>query len=173
MVGPKTRKDIANYCGTTNPIGNPPVSVTPPSGGGSGGSGSGSGGSNPTAPTNPAAPPQPASGTLNGATIASGSSQTFYSSQSVTAGSSCSSVAQSRSCTDGTLSGDATYQYSSCAVGAAASCTFNNQATADGASVTAYQSSSVAAGQTCKPLDVDDLNATIINAQQARGFKLL
>ena len=46
---------------------------------------------------------------------------------------------------------DANASHATCAatVAAAASCTFNGQTVADGASVSAYQSSSVSAGQTC------------------------
>jgi len=46
---------------------------------------------------------------------------------------------------------DANAAYDTCTatVAAAASCTFNGQTVADGASVSAYQSSSVSAGQTC------------------------
>ena len=88
-----------------------------------------------------------ASCTLDGETLASGSSQTFYSARTVTYGAACSSVAQARTCTNGTLSG--TYQYSACVVSPAASCTWSGQSVAHGASVTAYQTASVPNGQQC------------------------
>ena len=88
-----------------------------------------------------------ASCTLDGETLASGSSQTFYSARTVTYGAACSSVAQARTCTNGTLSG--TYQYSACVVSPAASCTWSGQSVAHGASVTAYQAASVPFGSSC------------------------
>lgn len=51
---------------------------------------------------------------FEGQTIAHGSSRTFYSRLSIVDGTSCSSFSQSRTCTDGTLSGDASYKHSSC-----------------------------------------------------------
>lgn len=56
--------------------------------------------------------PPPLSCTFNGTSVASGSSVTAYQSSSVAAGSQC--VSQSRTCTNGTLSGS--YQYASCSV---------------------------------------------------------
>ncbi|OGG53775.1 hypothetical protein A2764_00225 [Candidatus Kaiserbacteria bacterium RIFCSPHIGHO2_01_FULL_55_79] len=64
--------------------------------------------------------PPPLSCTLDGINVQSGSSQTFYSSRTVPYGSLCSSVAQARTCTNGTLSGS--YQYASCS-GAGNICT--------------------------------------------------
>jgi len=90
-----------------------------------------------------------ASCTLNGTTIADGSSGTFYSDAAVAYGDSCTNYAQVRTCTNGVLSGSSAYQYSACAVGNPNACSFNGQAVASGASVTAYQSASVPFGQTC------------------------
>jgi len=81
----------------------------------------------------------------NGQTIQNGQSVAAYQSASVPFGNQCTS--QSRTCSNGTLSG--TYEYASCAAGSLASCTFNCQSVAHGSSVTAYQTSSVPAGQTC------------------------
>src|SRR5262249_30947473 len=61
----------------------------------------------------PGTPPA-ASCTFDGQTIASGASVTAYQSASVPAGSSC--VAQTRTCSDGTLSGS--YGFASCSVDA-------------------------------------------------------
>lgn len=102
--------------------------------------------SSPTTPP-PAPPPALAACTFNNQSIASGSSVTAYQSATVPAGQTCTS--ETRTCNDGTLYGDPSYQYSSCTVSGAASCTFNNQTIQDGATVTAYQSSSVAYGGQC------------------------
>ncbi len=55
-----------------------------------------------------------ASCTLSGQVVADGSSYTFFLSPRVPYGASCSTIAQSRTCTDGTLSGSDTYNYVSC-----------------------------------------------------------
>ena len=86
-----------------------------------------------------------ASCTFNGQTIASGSSVTAYQASSVPAGQSCTS--QTRTCSNGTLSG--TYQYESCTASTATSCTFNGKTIANGRAVIAYQTSSVAQGSKC------------------------
>jgi len=49
--------------------------------------------------------------TLDGQTTLSGNSSTYY---SATTSGSCAGIAQSRTCTDGTLGGSATYQYATC-----------------------------------------------------------
>ncbi len=86
---------------------------------------------------------------LNGVTVAHGSSRVFYSQPIVSSGSTCTSVGQSRTCTNGTLSGAATHSYASCTVSASTSCTFNGATIANAGSVTAYQSSSVPLGSSC------------------------
>ena len=53
---------------------------------------------------------------LDGLTVAHGQSQTFYSARTVNFGSTCSGVSQPRVCTNGKLSGGATYLYGSCTV---------------------------------------------------------
>ena len=81
-----------------------------------------------------------------GGTVASGSSFTAYQSSSVPYGSSC--VSQTRTCTDGTLSGS--YSNQTCNVAAPASCSLPWGGTvAHGGSVTAYASGSVACGSSC------------------------
>jgi hypothetical protein len=62
----------------------------------------------------PPPPPPPASCTLNGTIVQDGQSATFYAASSVTSPATCSGVSQSRSCSNGTLSGDPSFQYSSC-----------------------------------------------------------
>ncbi len=61
--------------------------------------------------------------TLDGTTVAHGDSHTFYLSQ---VGSPCSSLAQSRTCTDGDLSGSASYQYTACTCAPLYSCSGND-----------------------------------------------
>ncbi|MET3662865.1 hypothetical protein [Aquamicrobium ahrensii] len=81
-----------------------------------------------------------------GGTVAHGGSITAYQSASVSYGSNCAS--QTRSCSLGVLSGSYTHQ--TCTVQAASNCTSPWGATVNhNASVTAYQSSSVAYGGTC------------------------
>lgn len=82
---------------------------------------------------------------FNGQTVAHGTSVTAYQASSVPFGSTCAS--QARVCNNGVLGG--TYTASSCSVAPAASCSFNGQMVAHGASVTAFQAASVAYGSTC------------------------
>ena len=86
-----------------------------------------------------------ASCTFNGNTIASGNSVTAYQSSSVSYGQSC--VSQTRTCTNGTLSGS--YTYGSCTVDAPASCTFNGVTIPSDNSVTAYSASTAVSPVTC------------------------
>lgn len=58
--------------------------------------------------------PPPTSCTLDGITIFSGQSQTFYNSSTVPCGSVCQSIV--RTCTNGVLSGDVSYNKASCTV---------------------------------------------------------
>lgn len=53
---------------------------------------------------------------LDGLTVTHGSSQTFYSASSVAYGTTCTSIAQTRTCTNGQLSGTSTYAFGSCRV---------------------------------------------------------
>lgn len=86
--------------------------------------------------------------TLDGVTVAHGSSRTFYTSSSVACGSSCSGT--SRTCTNGTLSGSSSYNKASCTVGSCASCfLFGYGTIPHGSGVTAYQDSTVACGSSC------------------------
>jgi hypothetical protein len=83
----------------------------------------------------------PANCSFNGNTVAHGASVTAYQAATVPYGSSCTS--QTRSCSNGTLSGS--YQFGSCN----RDCTFNGAAVPHGTSVTAYQSSTVPYGSSC------------------------
>lgn len=82
----------------------------------------------------------------NGATIPHGQSISAYQQSSVPYGQSC--VQQTRTCSNGILSGS--YFFSSCSVGTAASCSFNGSNIAHGASVTAFAASTVDFGSSCQ-----------------------
>jgi peptidoglycan hydrolase-like protein with peptidoglycan-binding domain len=56
--------------------------------------------------------------TVGNTTLANGATQTFFSAQTVAYGSSCTSVAQPRTCTNGTPSGSFAYQYANCVTAA-------------------------------------------------------
>jgi len=88
---------------------------------------------------------EPLDCSFNGSTLEHGDFVRAYLSDSVAAGSSCSS--QTRTCFNGVLSG--TYLYSTCSIAEAASCNFNGVSIADGDTTTAYLSSSVPFGSTC------------------------
>jgi hypothetical protein len=64
--------------------------------------------------------------TLGATTLQSGDSATFYSSQVAPSGQLCSAVSQSRTCTNGVLSGSASYQYASCTCAPLYSCSGSN-----------------------------------------------
>ncbi len=83
---------------------------------------------------------------FNGQTIAHGQSVVAYASSSVGFGQNCAQ--QTRTCSNGTLSG--TYLYPSCTTNTAASCSFNGQTVPHGGSVYAYATSSVPNGQVCQ-----------------------
>ena len=89
---------------------------------------------------------EPSSCTFGGASVPHGSFATAYFTDSVPAGSSCSS--QVRSCLNGVLSGS--YLFDNCLVEQPKSCSFNGQEMNDGRVVVAYQSSSVPSGSSCK-----------------------
>jgi hypothetical protein len=77
--------------------------------------------------------------TFNGSPVASGASVTAYA--SATPAGAC--VSESRTCTNGTLSGS--YTAASCTSG----CTLGGTSVASGGSITAYQNASVTAPATC------------------------
>ncbi len=64
--------------------------------------------------------------TLNGVTVLHGASRTFYTQQTAPVGQLCSAISQSRTCTNGTLSGTASYQYGSCLCAPIYSCSGSN-----------------------------------------------
>ncbi len=99
----------------------------------------------------------PASCLFNGQTIAHAGTVKAYQNSSVAYGSTC--VSEDRTCNNGTLSGS--YSYGSCNVNAPASCLFDGQTVAHGATVKAYQTSSVAYGSTCSSQDRTCNNGTL------------
>ncbi|MFN8792618.1 MAG: hypothetical protein ACK5Y2_14275 [Bdellovibrionales bacterium] len=88
----------------------------------------------------------PSSCTFNGLTVANGASVIAYPVSSVPFGQTCPS--QQRTCANGLLSGS--FAFASCSVGQPQACLFNGQTIPHNQSVTAYQMSSVPAGQTCQ-----------------------
>lgn len=94
IVGSLTRAQIATICG-----GSSVPNSTPPF--------------NPSGSVNRAT-----SCTQDGVTVAHGASRTFYPMRTLPAGSDCAVLAHTRTCTNGTLSGDASWQYASCSVAA-------------------------------------------------------
>jgi peptidoglycan hydrolase-like protein with peptidoglycan-binding domain len=82
-----------------------------------------------------------------GITMQSGTSRQFFSQQSAGTNSRCSNYATTRSCTNGMLSGDASFQYASCAD--ASSCVLDDIVLVDGGSRTFYGSRTPPAGQRC------------------------
>lgn len=90
--------------------------------------------------------------TLDGITVAHASSSIFYSTQSVAYGSTCSSVSQTRSCTNAQLSGSDTYAYARCSVALPTSCVLDGTTIPSGASATFYSARTVAAGSLCSSI---------------------
>ena len=88
----------------------------------------------------------PASCLFNGQTVAHGLSAMAFATSTVGFGESCQQ--ESRTCTNGALSGSS--QYASCEVAAAASCLFNGQTIAHGQNVFSYATSTVGFGESCQ-----------------------
>ncbi len=99
-----------------------------------------------------------ASCNYQGQTIASGSSVTTYPDTVVPYGQTCQP--QTSTCNNGVFSGP-TYNYPACQVGPPASCSYNGQIIASGATVTGYATSSVPYGQTCQPSSATCTNGVL------------
>jgi hypothetical protein len=84
---------------------------------------------------------------FNGATINHGDSVTGYTSSTVAFNQVCSSVAETRTCNNGALSGSATF--ASCNTSAARSCLFDGKTILSGDSITGYQTSTSQFGGSC------------------------
>lgn len=85
---------------------------------------------------------------FNGVTVKHGTSVTAYTSSTVAFGKACASVAETRTCAYGVLSGSA--PYASCEVNAPRSCLFDGKTIENGDSIVAYESSTSAFGSECK-----------------------
>lgn len=90
--------------------------------------------------------------TLDGVTYAHGSSSTFYLAQTIPATEQCSSYAQTRTCSSGSFSGNASYQYRSCAPVTAGSCVVDNVVLSSGQSRTFYTGSTAPTGTACSSI---------------------
>mgnify|MGYP001619385956 FL=1 len=85
--------------------------------------------------------------TVNGATVLNGQTKTFFDRTSVSAGSSCSAYSQSRTCTNGEMSGDNGYMYQNCTDGA--TCTVGVTTLASHETRTFYSLGTVPTGSNC------------------------
>lgn len=88
---------------------------------------------------------EPASCLFNGVTVAHGATVTAYLSSNAAAGELCD--AEERVCENGHLGGS--YAFASCSIDQPASCLFNGETVASGASVIAFKSSRVEFGGAC------------------------
>lgn len=84
----------------------------------------------------------------DGSQIIDGSLATLYSQTSVASGD-CSAISQSRTCTNGILSGDTSYQYVSCTTATSSACTLDGVELQNGDSQTYYSTQSVPFGSSC------------------------
>lgn len=98
-----------------------------------------------------------ASCTFNGMPVLHGGSVTAFAQSSVPFGSTCQQ--QTRTCSNGALSGS--YTYATCSVSAAASCTFNGGAVTHGQSITAYLNAAEPAGGSCAAESRSCFNGTL------------
>lgn len=114
-IGPKTRALMARSCAVAPDLAPSTGTSTPPITYRAAPSSSA-----PQSASNPpgASVPPPSVGgascSLDGVTVPHGSSRTFYALSSVVEGTSCSSFVQTRTCSNGTLSGDAAFAHVAC-----------------------------------------------------------
>ncbi len=88
--------------------------------------------------------------TLDGVTVNHGESRNFYNSATVSCGQTCAAP-QSRTCNNGVLSGNSSYNRAACTVSACNSCSRPWGGTiAHNQSLTAFQAATVPNGQTCQ-----------------------
>lgn len=96
--------------------------------------------------------------------IGNGETITTYLSSSVAYGYECQ--AQTRTCSNGTLSGNPSSSFTSCSTTPAATCSLNGQTIAHGLSVIAYPSSTVPYGSSCTPETRTCTNGTLSGSGQ-------
>ena len=108
-------------------------------------------------------------GVPGGGTMHSGQSVTAYSAATSTYPTACSSISETRTCTNGTLSGS--FTNASCSDGTPAPCSLPwGGSTAHGTSVTAYAAANVAYGGSCSSISRGCTNGTLSgNALYAFG----
>lgn len=85
--------------------------------------------------------------TLDNTLVANGASATFYSTSTAAIGTSCASALQNRTCTNGALSGTASFNRASCTDTAV--CTLDDVSVSHGNSSTFYSARTVNFGSTC------------------------
>ena len=105
----------------------------------------------------------PRSCTLDGVTVTSGTSRTFYSQRTIPATASCSTYGFARPCTDGTFGGSSTYQYASCTNAATSTCTIGSVTLRDGESKTFYSQSSLTTGSCASYAQTRTCNGGLIS----------
>ncbi|OHB18881.1 MAG: hypothetical protein A2854_03450 [Parcubacteria group bacterium RIFCSPHIGHO2_01_FULL_56_18] len=91
---------------------------------------------------------------IDGITVSGGTTRTFYSARSVGGEGSCASIDQERTCTDGVLSGGATYPYAYCAPNGQRYCVVDGAYVAHNASKTFYSNNAPSFGSTCSQFDL-------------------
>lgn len=97
-------------------------------------------------------PSSPANCEVRGEIVAHGASKKFYSKSSVLVGQSCEPFAQTRVCNNGAMSGGSEYEYASCSVSTARSCTYGGVTIPHDTDRTFYTVGSVAYNQSCTEL---------------------
>lgn len=86
---------------------------------------------------------------LDGVVLANGESQTFYFARQISAAESCTSYGQTRLCTNGTLSGNSSYAFSSCSALGSGACILDGKQVPHGSSSPFYSRVQPPAGGTC------------------------
>ena len=91
--------------------------------------------------------------TLDGAILAGGTKRTFYNRTTAPAGHTCAEYDLSRTCTNGALSGSATYKKAVCAPTGKAYCKVGSTYVADTKTITTYSQAVAPFGATCDQYD--------------------
>lgn len=91
--------------------------------------------------------------TLDGVSVPGGDKRTFYTARSVAASASCAAIDQARTCTNGVLSGGATYKFAFCAKVGQRYCVIDGTYIAHGGSGTFYSTERPAFGSSCSQFD--------------------
>lgn len=90
---------------------------------------------------------------IDGVTVQGGNKRTFYSARSVAATASCAAIDLSRTCTNGALSGSATYKYAHCAKVGERNCVLDGKYILHNTSKTYYSTERPAYGSWCSQFD--------------------